>query len=315
MATKIHDIIIIGGGPAGLAAGIYAARARMDTLLVESLSVMGQLTMTSEIENYPGVDSVGGFELITKLKNQATKFGLECAQATVQSLSKETVDGQEIWSIETDSGTYKTISVIVATGATAKKLGIPGETKFIGSGVSYCGTCDAAFFREKDIIVIGGGDTAVEEALFLTKFGKKVTLIHRRDRLRATKILQERAFANDKLDFIWESTVQEIKGEGNVNGIVVKNVKTEELSEVSCDGVFIFVGWQPNTDFVDGVVDRNKQEAIVVNKEMNTSAKGIFAAGDCCEKLLLQVITACGDGATAAFSAQHYVDNVKGCAY
>ena len=311
----VYDIIIIGGGPAGLTAGLYAARGRMNALLIESLGVMGQATMTDEIENYPGIDRTTGYDLVAGFKKQAQKFGLKCAQGTVQNITRQEDNGKVAWIVEDEGNIYAALSVIVASGAASKKLEVPGEKEFIGSGVSYCATCDAAFFREKEIVVVGGGDTAVEEALFLTKFGKRVKLIHRRDRLRATKIVQERAFANEKMSFVWDSVVVGIEGKHKVEKIIVKNVKTEEKSEIPCDGVFIFVGWQPNTGFVKDLVESNKIGAIIVDLEMKTSEEGIFGAGDCCHKLLHQVITACGDGATAAFAAQHYVERIKGTEY
>ena len=311
----IYDIVIVGGGPAGLTAGIYAARGRMNVLMIESFSIMGQATMTDMIENYPGVERSTGFDLIMGFKKQAEKFGLKTAQGTVKSISAAKEKGLDIWEITSDAGSYKALSVVVASGASARKLGILGEKEFTGKGVSYCATCDGAFFKEKDIVVIGGGDTAVEEALYLTKFGKKVTLVHRRDRLRATKILQERAMASDKMSFVWDSVPEEIKGSQKVEKVVVKNIKTGELSELPCDGVFIFVGWLPNTDFIKDVVKLDEHDCIPVGGSMKTSTAGIFASGDCCSKILHQVITAAGDGATAAFSAQRYVEDLKGTAY
>lgn len=311
----IFDIVIIGGGPAGLTAGLYASRGRMKTLMIESFSIMGQATMTDMIENYPGIEKTTGFELISAFKKQAETFGMESRQGTVKSLSFSEEDGLPVWTIEDEGGKVKSLSVVVASGASAKKIGVPGEEKFLGSGVSYCATCDAAFFRDKDIVVIGGGDTAVEEALFLTKFGKKVTVVHRRDRFRATKILQERAFANNKMEYAWDSTVESIEGKMKVEKIVIKNKKTGEVSDISCDGVFVFVGWRPNTDFLNGAVDLDDHGCVIVDNDMKTSAPGVFAGGDCCKKLLHQIVTACGDGATATFAAQHYVERLKGTEY
>ena len=311
----VYDIVVIGGGPAGLTAGMYAARGGMNVLLVESMAVMGQLTMTDEVENYPGLGKVGGFELVTNLKKQAESFGLKCVQGTVKSLSCEEKEGVRIWKVEDQNGVHETIAVIVASGARPKKLGVAGETEFISRGVSYCATCDGAFFREKDIVVVGGGDTAVEEALFLTRFGKKVTLIHRRDRLRAAKILQDRALNNKKMGFVWESFVEAIEGGDKVEKVIVKNVNTGQTSELPCDGVFVFVGWHPNTEFVEGTLELTEKGAIIVDGNMKTSQEGVFGAGDCTKKLLHQIVTACGDGATAAFAAQHYVEELKGIAY
>ena len=311
----IYDVVIVGGGPAGLTAGLYASRGRMKTLMVESFSVMGQATMTDMIENYPGVDKANGFELMTKFKNQASSFGMESRQGTVNKISLANEDGLPVWTAQDEGGEVKALSVVIATGASSKKLDAPGEKEFLGSGVSYCATCDAAFFKEKDIVVVGGGDTAVEEAIFLTRFGRKVTIVHRKDRLRATKIVQERAFANKKLEYAWDATVEAIEGKNKVEKIVIKNKKTGEVSDLPCDGVFIFVGWVPNTYFLKGVVDLDENGCVIVDSDMKTSAPGVFAGGDCCKKLLHQVVTACGDGATAAFSAQHYVERLKGTEY
>ena len=312
MKTEKYDIVIVGGGPAGMTAGIYAARARMKTLLIESISVMGQAMMTEMIENYPGVTEVSGFALVETFKTQARSFGLEIRQDTVVKVKKS--DGA-VWLVESETVRFETKAVIIATGARAKKLQVPGEEKFTAKGVSYCGTCDGAFFKEKHIAVIGGGDTAVEEALFLTKFGRQITIIHRRERLRAAKILQERAERHEKIKFIFDSIVEEIKGAGTVDEIVIKNVKTGKKQDLACDGVFIFVGWEANTGFLKNVVELSDKNGIITDEEMKTSARGIFAAGDCRKKLLHQVITACGDGAVAAYTAGQYVDEVKGTVY
>ncbi|MBU0682870.1 MAG: thioredoxin-disulfide reductase [Candidatus Omnitrophota bacterium] len=311
MKQETYDSVIIGAGPAGLTAGIYASRARMKVLLLESYIVMGQATMTDMIENYPGVIKSSGFDLIDILKKQAETFGLECRPGTVKNVLLQ--DGS--WNVEDESGVYQTHSVIVATGACSKKLNIPGETEFLGKGVSYCATCDGAFFRDKDIIVVGGGDTAVEEALFLTRFGKKVTVVHRRNSLRAAKILQERAFANKKIEFIWQSKIKTINGSQKVESVSVENIETGKIQDVACEGVFIFVGWQPNTGFLKGTVNLDEKGGILTDSAMNTSGKGMFAAGDCRKKLLHQVVTACGDGAVAAYSAGQYVDELKGIVY
>ena len=298
-----------------MTAGLYAARARMNALLVESLSVMGQATMTDMIENYPGVEKASGFELLSIFRKQAESFGLKFSQGTVKSVSKDGGQGRPVWRVEDENGVREALSVILVTGASPKKLGVPGEEEFIGKGVSYCATCDGAFFRGKDIVVVGGGDTAVEEAIFLTRFGRKITIIHRRDRLRAAKIVQERALANDKIEFAMEAVVEEISGGEKVESVTLRNVRTGEKSGMPCDGVFIFAGWKPNTDFLAGTVDLDEKGCIVIDGGMATSAEGIFAAGDCCRKSLHQVVTACGDGATAASSAQHYVEELKGTAY
>jgi len=315
LPENVYDMVIIGGGPAGLTAGLYAARGRVNVLLIESYVVMGQATMTEVIENYPGIEKVTGFDLISGFKKQAENFGLVCRMGTVKGISRREEGGTPIWQVEDENGTIETLSVIVASGASPQKLGIRGEEEYSSKGVSYCATCDGAFFRDKDIVVVGGGDTAVEEALYLTRFGKKVTLVHRRDRLRAARILQERALASEKMEFVWNSVVEEIAGGDKVEKVMIRNLKTNERSDIPCEGVFVFVGWKPNTNFLKDTVELDEKGRVVVNGKMNTSQEGIFAGGDCCGKVLHQIITACGDGATAAYSAQQYVDEVKGIAY
>ncbi|KJJ84261.1 thioredoxin reductase [Candidatus Omnitrophus magneticus] len=307
---NIYDVVIIGGGPAGLTAGLYATRARLKTCLIESYSIMSQATMTEIIENYPAIEKIGGFDIIYKMKEQAKSFGLQEASGNVTEIIPEGATDL-YFTIKSDSGNYSAFSVIIASGASSKKLNIAGEKEFTGKGVSYCATCDGAFFKNKNIAVIGGGDTAVEEAIFLTRFGQKVTIIHRRDKLRATKIIQERAFNNEKISFIWDSIVDEIKGKEKVEEIILKNVKTGEKINVSCDGVFIFTGWEPNTGFARGLVDMDENGGILVNANMATSRKGIFAAGDCAKRPLHQVITACGDGAIAGNSVYKFIEDIK----
>jgi len=312
MQNFVYDTIIIGGGPAGLAAGIYTSRARLKTLLLETFDPSGQAVITDRIENYPGFpNGISGFELIDKFKKQAEEFGLKTLTVKVIKIKKR----EEDWEIIAEGRQYRALSVIVASGASPKNLGVPGEKEFLGKGISYCATCDGPLFRDKDITVIGGGDTAVEEALFLTKFAKSITLIHRRDRLRAAKIIQERILENKKVNIQWNSVVSAIEGKNNVEGVRIKNVKTQEETVVSCKGVFVFIGLIPNTNFLEGVVKLNEKGYIITNPNMGTSEKGIFACGDCTEKLLRQVVTAAGNGATAAFSAQQYVDEIKGTVY
>ncbi len=304
----IYDIIIIGGGPAGLTAGLYSTRARLKTLLIESYTVPSQAVVTASIENYPGFpEGIGGFELIDRFKKQAENFGLEFSVGNVQSIAKD-ING---WQLAVEDKMYNCGALIIASGARPKELGVNGEAKFRGRGVSYCATCDGALFRNKDIVVVGGGDTAVEEALFLTRFGRKITLIHRRDKLRATKILQERVLSHEKIDFVWSSQVVEILGNENVEAVKIQNIKTQKYSELPCDGVFIFVGLIPNTDFLKRIIELDEAGYIMTDDNMKTSSDGIFACGDCRKKPLRQVITACGDGATAAFSAQRYVEELK----
>lgn len=309
------DIAIIGGGPAGLTAGLYAARARMDTMIVEKMMFGGQAAITGTIENYPGFpEGIAGAELTNKMKEQAAKFGLGFIAAEVRAIEKDEKSNKG-FIITTDEKKLSALAVIIATGADPQRLGVPGESEFEGRGVSYCATCDGPFFRDQDIVVVGGGDTAVEEGLFLTKFGSKVTLVHRRDRLRATKILQERALANPKLEFAWDSVVTGIVGENSVEGVNVKNVKTDEEKVLPARGVFVFVGIRPNTEFLQGLVKKDKSGYLITDENMQSSVEGIYACGDARKKLLRQVITACGEGATAAFSAQHYVEQIKGTVY
>ncbi|HAZ10536.1 MAG: thioredoxin-disulfide reductase [Omnitrophica bacterium GWA2_41_15] len=301
-----YDVIIIGGGPAGLTAGIYTSRARLKTLLIESVSIPCQAVTTDHIENYPGFpDGVNGFELIEKFKVQALKFGTEFVSGEVKDI-KESKPG---WQIVTEDKTYTALSVIIATGASPKRLDVPGEDKFRGRGVSYCATCDGALFKNKEVVVVGGGDTALEEAIFLTRFAKKVTVIHRRNALRGTKILQERAAANKKIEFVWDAVISEILGEAKVSAVKVKNVKTCAEKDLSCDGVFIFVGYTPNTGFLKDALSMDESGYIIVDDNCLTSKPCIFACGDCRKKLLRQVVTACGDGAIAAFSCQRYLES------
>jgi len=312
-----YDIIIIGGGPAGLTAGLYASRARLKTVLIESSFTPSQITITDMIENYPGFsDGISGFELIDRLKEHAVKFGLELVDGDISTITERNIAGVTVWEADTGETTYQGLSLIIATGATYAELGVPGEQEFAGKGVSYCATCDAPFYKDKEVVVVGGGDTAIQEALYLTKFASKVTIVHRRDRLRATKILQERAFQNPKISYSWNSVVEEILGDNFVTGVRLKNVKSpDELTEIKTDGVFIFTGLNPNTELVKNHVELDQKGYIKVDKNMQSSKPGIFACGDCTDKILRQVVTACGDGATAAFAAQHYVEDIKGTSY
>jgi len=310
-----YDIIIIGGGPAGYTAGIYAARAALKTLLIEGAGTVSQITITDMIENYPGIpDGIGGYELMQLFKKQALKFGLDIEPRDVTAIrmaSKNPV----IWEVTAGNLSFKALSVIVATGAMWRSLGIPGEAEFSGRGVSYCATCDGPFYRNRHVVVIGGGDTAIQEALFLTHFASKVTVIHRRDRLRAAGMLQKRAFGEPKIEFIWNSAPQEITGAEFVTGIKVKNVQDGTLSEIAADGAFIFVGRLPYTDLFKGLVDMDSTGFIVTDENLKTRAPGIFAAGDCRAKLFRQVVTAAGDGANAVHSAEQYIEDLKGQSY
>lgn len=312
----IYDVIIIGAGPSGLTAAIYASRARLKTLLLEGLSVSSQALVTDKIENYPGFpEGINGFEMIDKFKKQAKLFGTEFVQEDVDTIRPSERDGANIWQVEVKDKRYYSLSVIIASGAQFRMLGVDGEKKLLGRGVSYCAVCDGAFFKDKDVVVIGGGDTAAEETLFLTRFAKKITLVHRRDRLRAARILQERISSNKRISIVWDSVVNEIMGESKVQGVRVTNVKTKKETNILCDGVFIFVGLVPNTNFVKDAIKLDDNGYIIADSSMKTSSEGIFTCGDCRQTILRQVVTACGDGAFAAFSAQQYVDDLKGTAY
>lgn len=301
----VYDVVIIGGGPAGLTAGIYARRAILKTLLIEKLGIGGQIIITDLIENYPGYLEISGGELAGKFEEHAKKFGLETRiMAEVSGIE----DRGDIKVIKTAEGDIEAKAVIIASGTTPKKLGVKGEAEFTGKGVSYCATCDGYFFRDKVVVVVGGGDSAITEAIFLTKMVKKVIIVHRRDALRAEKINQEHAFANPKISFVWDSVVAEIAGTKTVEKVIVKNVKTNALSEIKADGVFIYVGLIPNTGFAD--VEKDERGFIVANDRMETSVKGIFAAGDCRVTHLRQIATAVGDGAIAAVSAEKYVEGL-----
>ncbi len=304
---KVRDLVIIGGGPAGLAAGIYAARARLDTLLVEKLGQGGQILLTDWIENYPGFpEGISGFELADLFGKQATKFGLDILNGEVVDIKLK--NHEKI--VNLGNQIIKAKALIIATGASPSRLGIEGEDTYTGKGVSFCATCDGPFYREKVVAVVGGGNSAVEEALFLTKFASKVYIIHRRDELRATKILQERAFNNPKIEILWDTVLVKIEGDSaGVNNLKIKNVKNNNVSDLKVDGVFIFVGTVPNTAFIPPEIERNSRGFLVTNENMETSVHGVFAAGDVRAKLLRQIVTAVGDGATAAFAAELYIQN------
>ncbi len=309
------DIIIIGGGPAGYTAGIYAARAELKTLLIEGAGTVSQITMTDMIENYPGIpDGINGFDLMQLFKKQALKFGLEILSQDVTEVKKDSSDSVG-WVVTAGDKVYKTLSIIAATGAMWRSLGVPGEAEFAGKGVSYCATCDGPFYRNRDVIVVGGGDTAIQEALFLTHFANKVTVIHRRDRLRAAGVLQKRAFAEKKIEFVLNATVEQINGSDFVTGARVKNVINGNISEISADGAFIFVGRLPHTEIFQGLVEMDKAGFIITDENLKTNAPGLFAAGDCRSKHFRQVVTAAGDGANAVHSAESYIDDVKGQTY
>lgn len=310
-----YDTIIVGGGPAGYTAGIYAARSGLKTLLVEGAATVSQITITDLIENYPGIpDGINGFDLMQLFKKQALNFGLEIVTGDVQSIQKS-ADAPVLWNVDVSDKAYQALSIVAATGAQWNKLGVPGEEAFAGKGVSYCATCDGPFYRNKDVIVVGGGDTAIQEALFLTHFARKVTVVHRRDRLRAAAILQKRAFAEKKIEFVWKATLAEVAGTDFVTGVRVSDIESGKISTIEAEGVFIFVGRTPTTGLFRDIVNMDKGGYIITDDNMLTSAAGIFAAGDCRAKQFRQVVTAAGDGANAIYSAELYVDELKGQAY
>ena len=298
-----YDLVIIGGGPTGAAAGLYSGRSRLKTLILERGMVGGQLAVTEDVENYPGFESILGPELGQKLMDHAEKFGAETKTVEVESVDLE----GKYKKIITDGGTFESKALIVATGSMHNKLEVPGEDEFSGKGVSYCAVCDGAFFRDKELVVVGGGDAAVEEGAYLTRFASKVTIIHRRDELRAQKILQERAFSNEKMEFIWNSTVQEIKGNGLVNSLVLNDLENNRAYEKTVDGVFIYVGLTPSTQFLNGVLPTDEQGHLHVNLKMETIFPGVFGAGDVRAESSMQVASAVGDGATAAIFAEKYI--------
>ncbi|MCX5680473.1 MAG: thioredoxin-disulfide reductase [Candidatus Omnitrophica bacterium] len=314
--ADIHEIVILGGGPAGLTAGLYAARARMDVILFEKAMPGGQILVTDRIENFPGFpEGVSGPDLAEWMTKQAAHFGLKTVMAEAKSIEpKKKQSGYFLVKLE-DGSQIKTLSLIAATGAGWNRLGIPGEVELIGRGVSYCATCDGPLFRSKEVVVVGGGDTALEDGLFLAKFASKVTIVHRRDRLRATKILQERAEANPKIEMCLDSVATGIAGNSRVEAIKVKNLKTGVAKDIRCDGVFIFIGITPSSDIFKPIVKTDDKGYIIADDDMKTSCEGIFVCGDVRKKALRQVVTATGDGATAAVSAQNYVERLKGIEY
>ncbi|GGA43667.1 thioredoxin-disulfide reductase [Psychrobacillus lasiicapitis] len=305
---KIYDVIIIGAGPAGMTAAVYTSRANLSTLMIERGIPGGQMANTEEVENYPGFEMILGPELSTKMFEHAKKFGAEYAYGDVS----EIVDGEVYKTVKVSGKEYKALAVIISSGAEYKKMGIPGETELGGRGVSYCAVCDGAFFKGKNLVVVGGGDSAVEEGAFLTKFANKVTIVHRRDALRAQKILQDRAFANEKIDFIWNTTLKEIHGkEGKVGSVTLVSTVDGSEREFETDGVFVYVGMLPLTKPFSNLGILNENGYIVTNERMETAVPGIFGAGDVRDKMLRQIVTATGDGSIAAQAAQHYIENVK----
>lgn len=308
MKNVDYDLVIIGGGPAGLTAGLYAARARLNVILLEKVVPGGQVVTTDWVENYPGFpEGISGPDLVQKMTAQVQKFDLKIETNAVVSMDLS----EPIKKITLSDRVITTHAIIIASGASPKKLGVPGEDTFYGKGVSACATCDGPFFKDSVVAAVGGGDTAVQESLFLTKFAKKVYLIHRRDQLRAEAILQERALANEKIEFLWDSVLTGIKGLTDVEKISVQNLKTGDTKEIAVEGCFIWVGILPNAEFLPEVVELDQYGFIIVDTNMQTSVAGVYAAGDVRSTPLRQIATAVGDAAIAAFSAEHYLQNVK----
>ncbi len=309
--AELYDVVVLGGGPAGLAAGLYASRARLNTLILEKEKAGGQIVTTAEVANYPGsIEDATGPTLTKRMKDQAEEFGAKFELDTITEVDFS----DKVKILKGEKEEYQAKTVIIATGAVPRAIGCPGEADLVGRGVSYCATCDAAFFEDLEVFVVGGGDTAVEEGMYLAKYARKVTIIHRRDELRAAKSIQEKAFANDKMHFMWDSVVEEIKGDGIVESMVVRNVKTDELTEIEAHeddgtfGIFPFIGFIPATDMFDGIIDM-EGGYVLTDADMKTNVDGVYAAGDVRVKSLRQVVTATADGAIAAVQAEKFIED------
>lgn len=304
--TDTRRVIIIGSGPAGLTAAVYAARANLEPLMIEGIEAGGQLMLTTEVENYPGfIDGIMGPELMERMRKQAQRFGTEIITDNVTSVDFS----QRPFIVSTSSETFRAHAVIISTGATARMLQIPGEKELLGHGVSTCATCDGFFFREQEILVVGGGDSAMEEAGFLTRFASKVTVVHRRDSLRASKIMQDRAFANPKIDFIWDSELTEVLGDGKVSGARIKNLKTGEETEAAATGIFVAIGHDPQSKLFADQLDLTNGYIVTNADDTETSVPGVFAAGDVVDYRYRQAITAAGMGCAAAIDAERYLES------
>ena len=300
----MEEVIIIGGGPAGMTAGIYACRAKLKTLMIESLVPGGQVLSTDWVDNYPGFpEGISGFDLVDRMRQQAERFGLKIASDEVMGVDF----GRPEKFIQGAGQTYQAKSVIIASGAKYKRLGVPGEERLTGRGVSYCATCDGPFYQGQEIAVVGGGDSAVQEAVYLTRFATKVYLIHRRDQLRATRVLQEKALTNPKIEPLWKTVVESIEGEDQVQALRLKNADGSGLRTLAVQGAFIYVGIQPNTPWLQGALALDPQGFIPTDQTMATSIPGVFAAGDVRQKLVRQISTAVGDAATAVLAVEGYL--------
>ncbi len=308
MAEKNYDIIIVGGGPGGLTAGLYGARANRKTVLIEKYMPGGQIANTHEVEDYPGFELISGPELAMKMTEHAKKFGMEIVSDEVLEVK---VDGHDRLVVCASGDIYRGKAVILSTGGSPNKLEVPGEFKFSGKGVSYCAICDGAFFKNEVIAVVGGGDAAVEEGMFLTKFGSKVILIHRREELRAAKIIQERAFKNPKMEFIWNTVVESINGDDKVRSLTLKNLKTGEVSDLEVGAIFVFIGFIPNSNLTKPALKKDPGGYIITNDRMETSISGIYACGDVRSQLVRQITNAVGDATTAAVAAEKYIEELE----
>ncbi|MEA2507885.1 MAG: thioredoxin reductase [Actinomycetota bacterium] len=308
MGNDVRKVVIVGSGPAGLTAAVYAARADLQPLVLEGIQAGGQLMLTTDVENYPGfADGIMGPELMERMRKQASRFGADLVAEDVTSVDFSV----RPFAIRTGSDSYRAQSVIISTGASAKMLSVPGERELLGHGVSTCATCDGFFFRGKDLLIVGGGDSALEEAIFLTKFATKVTVVHRRDSLRASKIMQDRALGNPKIDFIWDSTIDHIYGNGQVAGARIKNLKTGGEREVSADGVFVAIGHNPNTSLFEDQLELNGGYISTIDGGTQTSVPGVFAAGDVVDFRYRQAITAAGMGCMAAIDAERFLEGIR----
>jgi thioredoxin reductase (NADPH) len=308
----MENVIIIGSGPAGYAAAVYTARAQLDPLVIAGPAMGGQMAISSEIGNYPGFpEDIAGAELAQLMQKQAERFGTRIEMDIVTGVDLST----HPFKVTTYGGELETQALIVSSGASPRKLGVPGEEKLSGRGVSYCATCDGFFYMGKEIVMVGGGDAAVEEAVFLTRFASKVTLIHRRDQLRAEKLLQDQAFRNEKIEFLWDTVVTEIVGEESVSGVQVRNVKTGEEKLFPTDGAFVAVGYIPNTDFLNGQLELTDSGYVIADDDQRTSVEGVWAAGDVSDWTYRQIATSVGAGCKAALQAEHYIARLQDRAY